>query len=225
MKNLIILSLLLFSFFSLGATKKIGAFSELIVNSRIIVELIHAENHVVEIDDNPEIDPEKLSLNYRGDVLTISYTGNLIKGLPVRLKLFCNNLQGIKANSGSEVSMHKDFIVNGNRIRYTAFAGGKLNVHTQSKYTDVEVRQGGSVSVEGKTESLTAKVTTGGIITTSFLEAQDVVAEINLGGEIICTALKTIDAKVTSGGIISYIGNPEVNKKIVLGGTIENIQK
>lgn len=225
MKNLIILSTVLLSFIAFGSTKQIGAFSELVVNSRISIELIQSDNFSLEITENEEVDLNKLSLNYKGEVLSINYSGNLIKGLPVKLKLYCSNLRSIKANSGSEISMSNDFIVTGNRVKYTAFAGGKLNVHSNCKYTTVEVKQGGSVTVEGNTENLIAKVTTGGLIATSFLNAQDVMAEVNLGGEIICYALKSLDAKVTSGGTISYAGNPEVTKKIVLGGTIENVKK
>ncbi|MGB0932907.1 MAG: GIN domain-containing protein [Lishizhenia sp.] len=221
MKNLFTLCTVLFSCFTFAATKQLGTFNELIVNSRIHVELIHSENYSVEIEENPEINLDKLSFKYKGNILTINYTGNLVQGLPVKLKLHCSNLLSLKANSGSEIKMDKSFQTSGNRIRFTAFAGGKLDVRSNCKYTVVEVKQGGSAAVEGSTESLTAKVTTGGVIATRFLKANDVTAEISFGGEIICSAIETIDAKVTSGGRISYLGNPSVNKKIVLGGTIE----
>lgn len=224
-KNSIVFICLLASAFAFGAKKELVAFNALTVNSRIIVELIEDDSFYLETVKSKEFDESKLSLEYKGEHLHINYSGNLIKGLPIEFKIHCNNLKSVKANSGSEITMVKGFVVEGNRVKFSAFAGGKLTVYSNAKITDAEIKQGGIISIEGKTEQLIAKVVTGGLITTSFLSSDDVKAEVNLGGEIICTAKNSIDAKVTSGGTISYIGDPEVTEKVVLGGTIEKIKK
>lgn len=215
----------LLSIFSFGQSKKLKSFSEIKVSGILQVSIFYSDSNYFELNmPNSEFDISDIGIKYDGDELQIKHLSSLLKKEEVKLKVYCNKLTKIEAIHGAEISVKQREITESKKLNLTVFTGGKLNIDTNSDWIEASIKQGGSIKITGKTNHLKAEVITGGLIATSFLEAQNVDADIKMGGEIICYALDFLDAKIVSGGEINYKGNPKLKETIKMGGKINKVE-
>jgi hypothetical protein len=101
----------------------------------------------------------------------------------------------------------------------------RLRVEIQSpRVPDLAVDGGGTINVAGgfrPQRQLNAAVSGGGRIDARAVEAADVAAAINGGGELLVRAASTLSGAVSGGGLVRYWGNPQVTTAIQGGGAIQ----
>jgi hypothetical protein len=102
--------------------------------------------------------------------------------------------------------------------------GYRLKVEIQSPRVPVlGVSGGGAIQVGGgfaPENRLVAAVSGGGSIDTRAVDAQDVTAAVNGGGELLVRARSALTGAVNGGGIVRYWGNPAVTSAIHGGGAV-----
>lgn len=88
---------------------------------------------------------------------------------------------------------------------------------------DVAVNAGGTIVARpgfAPQRDLSAAVAAGGTIDLWAVEADDVSAAVNAGGDIYVRPRVTLDAAVNAGGDIHYSGNPQVSEAVANGGDV-----
>jgi hypothetical protein len=228
MKKLSILFLLLIPFlgFSQGFwSKKLSDFSTLSIQGRMQVVLTSGDEYKVEANIHGDnVDLDKLIFTYKGSVLSVRYQGGAFADVDLILTFYLPESANIEAKKGVELRTKESYVLKKERLTISAFAGGKIAASVVSEKVNAEINQGGSIRLSGSTTDLDCNVFTGGTIGTIHLKAKNVTASIAMGGEIITSAENNLDAKVTSGGTISYKGEPKnKTEKITLGGKIEKL--
>lgn len=225
MKYLILLFTLLNSLSHLAqqtAEQKLADFDELIIQGRFTVDIKYSdEMKAVAAVHSEEVDLDNLTYTYTNKTLRIKYSGSLLDDVDLNITIYANNILYLEAKQGAEIRVKDDFDFKNNPISLKSDAGGKILVKVSVPAVTAEITKGGSIRLSGRTELLDATVKTGGTIGAVNLKANNVNAKVSFGGEIICSASKSLDAQITSGGTISYKGEPTVKEKIRLGGTIE----
>lgn len=101
----------------------------------------------------------------------------------------------------------------------------RLRVEIQSPHVpDLAVSGGGAISVAPGFASethLAAAVEGGGTIDARAVEAANVSAAVNGGGDLLVRASSVLSGAVNGGGIVRYWGNPQVISAIQGGGAIK----
>ena len=100
----------------------------------------------------------------------------------------------------------------------------RLRIEIQSpRVPDVGVSGGGAIAVRSgfaPQGELAAAVSGGGSIDARTVDAVEVNAAINGGGQLLVRPRATLNAAVNGGGSIRYWGNPQVTSAIQGGGSI-----
>lgn len=100
----------------------------------------------------------------------------------------------------------------------------RLRVEVQSPRVPVlAVSGGGAIGVSSgfaPESKLVAAVSGGGSIDTRAVDAGDVTAAVNGGGELLVRARSALTGAVNGGGVVRYWGNPAVTSAIRGGGAV-----
>jgi hypothetical protein len=100
----------------------------------------------------------------------------------------------------------------------------RLRIEIQSPHVPVlAVSGGGAINVGpgfGAERHLTLAVNGGGLIDTRSVNASEVTAAVNGGGELRVRAASALTGAVSGGGTVRYWGNPAVTSAIQGGGSI-----
>jgi hypothetical protein len=104
----------------------------------------------------------------------------------------------------------------------------RLRIEIQSpKVPDLGVSGGGAIKVSDgfpPQSQFSAAVSGGGSIDSRALEAVDVSAAVEGGGELLVRARSTLSGAVDGGGLVRYWGDPQVSSAISGGGAIRRGQ-
>ena len=100
----------------------------------------------------------------------------------------------------------------------------RLRIQIESPYVpDVAVHAGGTIVAQrgfAPQRQLSAAVSAGGTIDLRAIEADDVSAAVNAGGDIYVRPRSSLSAAVNAGGDIHYSGNPRVSMAVHDGGDV-----
>lgn len=226
-KNSLLILTFLFSLLSIGQetlNKSLSEFTEIAIVGRYTAEIFQGNEYKVTYTlGDEEVENEKLEFSFKNDRLTIKYSGGALNDIDLHLKITVPQLTYIEAKHGVQIRVSDHFKFNKDGIEFQSYSGGKiLATSNEASWIKASVNQGGSIRIKGETILAEFSVKTGGTIGAANLKANKVDANVTMGGEIICYPIELLEAKVTSGGTISYKGDPEkIKEKTRLGGTIE----
>jgi hypothetical protein len=100
----------------------------------------------------------------------------------------------------------------------------RLRIEVQApRVPDLAISGGGLISVQSgfrPQPQLSAAINSGGKIDTRAVDAGDVSAAVNGGGDLLVRARSNLSAAVNGGGAVRYLGNPRVSSAIHGGGLV-----
>ncbi len=113
-----------------------------------------------------------------------------------------------------------------NDMTFTSESGGKIKASVDCANVTAIINASGSIDLKGTTKNAVYKVGAGGTIAAIDLIATKVFAQVSAGGDVICAVIDDLSIKITSGGNVSYYGNPEAyQQNVALGGKITKMKK
>lgn len=178
----------------------------------------------VEIKNNDaSLLDEKIVCEVEDSVMTIRIKGDTYKAKMMEVVVTYTDLNEISAKFGCEVTANDVFT---NDITFNSESGGKIKAAVDCANVTATINASGSIHLNGTTKNAVYKVGAGGTIGAIDLAATKVFAQVSAGGEIICAVIDDLSIKITSGGNVSYYGNPEAyEQNIALGGKITKMKK
>ena len=109
-------------------------------------------------------------------------------------------------------------------ITFNCATGGQVKATIEAGTAKLKISQDGLINVSGTATMAEMEVSTGGTLHAGLLVTETTSAKVTAGGSITVNATVKVSASVTSGGTISYKGNPAtVEESIKLGGTITKL--
>ena len=226
MKNIIFIYALFVSIIITAqstVTENLGDFTILKVYNGIEVELIKAAEQKLEITGNKS---EMVKIKNVDNTLKLSLpfslkpTNNAAEG-EVLIKLYYSkNINIIDGNQGATITS-KDF--NQDNIELNAQERAFINITTKTNYLTVRATSGGIIKVSGTAKNQEVFVDLYGIYHGFNLSSLgNSTVKSGTGAKAEITAGASLNAKVSFGGAIFYKGNPAVVKdKKIIGGIIE----
>lgn len=222
MKNLLIITFVLLTQITLSqVTRDLGDFDSVKVFDKLNVKLIPSTENKVIINGNREDEVEVVNKN--GELKLRMPFPKLMYGDDIIITLFFKKIETIGASEGTYVSCDKTF--EQTSIDLDASEGAEINLDLDVEKVNVRAVTGGVIELSGDATNQNVIITSGGIFNGKDLQTSQTTVSVSAGGQALVFADLLVDAKVKAGGSISIYGKPkQINQKIILGGTIKEMQ-
>ena len=220
---LIIFSVVLFSALDAvsqkTATKTLDHFTGIQVKNGILVQLVKADREYAEMKVQ-EIEPSDVIAEITNGLLVLRYQGTAFTKAKVMINVYYKELLSIMASGQSEVTstslMKQDSLV------VDLETGAKAYLDLDVKFLKSSVSEGAVLSAEGYAVRQDAYAATGASLSLFDLESDDIAVKVTTNGKAKLYVEKNLSADASTGGYISYKGDPAVkNFKTSIGGKIE----
>lgn len=156
---------------------------------------------------------EQLTTVVRGDALEIDLPGSWRNPGHLEYDLVLPALSSITLSGSGDVA--------GAEVTVTIDGSGQVDVRgLAAKDTAVVVDGSGAVTLAGSTDSLRVSIPGSGDVRADELTALDAAATIDGSGKALVNATGTLDASIAGAGSITYLGDPEVSRRIDGSGEI-----
>ena len=222
MKNLIIVVAILFSFAAFGqniVNREITSYDKIEVTCNINVEMKQGDKESIEIRAI-NVDPSEVETEVKDKLLKIRMKSNLFdENVKVKIKLTYKEIREITSNASAEIKIIDK--IEGDKIFANATSGGRILIKVDLNAIELTSYQGAHIEVSGKCKIQESFVNTGGVLSASNFECDEVFIRMNTGGNAEVIANKRIEANVNTGAKLSFFGKPENESlKTTLGGKI-----
>ena len=228
MKNITFLILLLLTSVSKvyadTIEKKVDPFTAIDVTGNYLISMIQGEEEkVVVINNDIDVDSEKILIENSGGTLSIKIKGDNFKKKDMQVTIYYKNVYTIDAKRGTEVTLETP--LKGEVLTFTCSTGGQVKGAIEATTAKLKISSDGLMVLSGNAKILEMDISAGGIIQAIDVAAESTTANIKAGGTIKCTAGKKLSIKI-AGGQLTYYGDPEIlEESTSLGGTITKMKK
>lgn len=237
MKTIKLFTLLLFSAFLFQATvlqasqantgrqtRQISGFRGVSVSSGIDLYLKqkNIEEVVVEADAD---DLDKIITKVEGGILKIyikeqSWFNMKWNKDPRKVFVSFIALDKLEASAGSDVNA--EGVLKLDKLNLDASSGSDIKLELEANELSVESSSGSDISLKGKASYMHANASSGSDINAVELQTKKCNASVSSGSDIRVFVTDELDANASSGGDITYSGNPktkDINESS--GGNVE----
>jgi len=198
--------------------RNIDSFDKITVFGNIQVFLTKGDVGTVKINSK-EVNPSQVVTEIQDKLLKIKMKSNFFDDVTVKVYLNYDELREISSNAAAEIIV-KDRI-KADKIIATATSGGRIKLQADLNAVDLKVYQGGHIDISGKSKIQESYVNTGGILSATTFECDEVFIKMNTGGNADVFAAQKIDAKVNTGATLTVYGKAKQEVlKTSLGGKI-----
>jgi hypothetical protein len=199
-------------------SKNLGDFNTVKVYDKLNVKLIASSENKVIISGSREQEVEVVNNN--GELKLRMPFPKLLSGNDITIQLFFKDIDGVDASEGAYVASDETFAAT--IMDVSAKEGAEIHLNLDVNKVNVKAVTGGIIVLEGKATNQDVVVMTGGVVENKDLITDQSTVNISAGGNAEVYAKVLVDAKVKAGGNVYVYGKPkQINKKTVLGGTIE----
>jgi hypothetical protein len=223
MKKIIFATTLLITSICLSAQKNkdLKPFTGIAVAGNIKVELVPTQGQtkieytVIKGDEN------NFKIENENTVLKLSVENNWLgmSDTKIEAKVYYNTLNKVKTGAGA--SLKGASKLNAETMEISASSGSRLEVIIDSKNTNISSSSGSSIYISGTSAEGNISVSSGASAKCPNLIFDDVNASASSGASAEINVKNSLTAKASSGGSVSYDGNPQtVNKNRSSGGSI-----
>lgn len=222
MKRLIT-AILILAIYTASAQKSekriIESFDKLDVYGNIDVEMILSDTESIDIFTT-NVDPSEVETEIKDKLLKIKMKSNLFDDdVKVKVILRYKEIREISSNAAADINV-KD-IVKGDKLFVTATSGGRIKLQVELNAIDLKSYQGAHIDISGKTILQESFVNTGGVLSGSDFNSDEVFIKMNTGGKAEIIVNKSLDANVNTGASLNFFRKPEKeNIKTTFGGKI-----
>ena len=197
-------------------------FNKISIFGSIDATIEKSEKDSLLIESN-SVDIDRINVKTEGKTLKIHTTDKLFDDRrQVKIIIKYVELKGIKINGGAEITGKSE--VNEKKLELIAGSGATITLKVNSDFVDATIGQGATIRLEGTCRKQNVEASTGGIYSAYELKCDSSYLKANTGGIIKAFANSFLDAAASTGGQISYRGEPKIKKdKTILGGNIEKM--
>ena len=191
-------------------TRQVTGFHGISVSSGIHLQLTqeNIEKVVVEAESD---DMDKIVTKVEDGILKIyikdkSWSGFSWKNRTLKVYVSFKEMDKLHASAGSGVGAESPFKLGSFALHVSSGANVKLDLEATDM--NVSASSGCGIVLKGKAKEIKADASSGSHINASELECKKCQASVSSGAGIKVNVTEDLDANASSGGNISYSGNP-----------------
>jgi hypothetical protein len=192
-------------------TRQITGFHGVSVTSGIDLYLTQKNVEEVTVEAESE-DINKIITEVEGGVLKIyvkekSWFNMNWKSKPRKIYVSFKTLDKIDASAGSDVVSEGRLKLS--ELKVDASSGSDVRLELEATQLNVGSSSGSDISLKGNTNNLQVDASSGSDIDASELQSKNCNASVSSGSDIKVNVTEKLDASASSGGDITYTGNPK----------------
>jgi len=186
--------------------RNVGNFDKIKVTTGMNVLICQGEQTKVTVvaDENLH---DRILTEVSGRTLKIAAEARIRRAKEKKVLVIVPDLERIMASAGANVSGCG--VLNFGDLEISASAGSNLSLELSVKELKVKTSSGSNIILKGNVYDLNLKASSGSNLKAKNLEASECKAEASSGADIYITVLKQLDGNASSGGTVTYYGNPE----------------
>ncbi len=221
-------------------TRNLKSFKSVSVSQGIKTYLSKGSSESARIVVNGSIDLDEVLTEVDGSgSLDISLDGNNFRSVDVEVYVTYRNLEGLQASSAGSIQVKNQVVcdcefeidvssagsieveVEARQVEMEASSAGNIEAKVEADEIEASASSAGDIEVEGKVNEIEVHVSSSGEFSGYDLISEKAELKASSGGTIKLTVTKDITARASSGGSISYEGNPQYSdKESSSGGSI-----
>lgn len=227
MKNTLVLFVLMTvslanSYCQTTEERNLSAFDKLKVGSEVRVFLTKGNEEKVKIVASG-IELSDVETTVNGKTLQIELSRGIHIDASVELYITYKEIREINVGASGLVSLQNP--LTGDKVVLNANTNGQLQAELSLKTVDIKVGQGATMRLSGKTGSMDAKISTGGILSALDIQSDSTYIRVGSGGTAKVNVTQLLDANVRTGGTLIYSGAPKQDKiKTGIGATVNILE-
>jgi len=196
-----------------------GDFKNVIVSQALDLEIEQADKTEITViaDDNLQ---KEIITKIENGILTISCkAGNFNNVSSKKIIVKMPTIEGLEATSASTINSKNT--LRGNSLSLSASSAA--SIHLMAEYESIQLTSGSAsnLTIDGKALHEEASASSGSVINTSGLLANEVVANASSGATVTVSPILNLKADASSGGNIAYTKNPKsIQKSEHSGGNV-----
>ncbi|MBI3136800.1 MAG: DUF2807 domain-containing protein [Bacteroidetes bacterium] len=205
--------------------KTVDPFTTVVVTGNYRISMVEStEEKVTVSNDDVNITDDKILITVEGGTLDIKIKGDTYKERDMDVTIYYKKVSHIEAKRGARVTLANT--LKGDVIVFNCSMGGQVKGNIEAGTAKLKIANDGLINVTGTATLAEMEVSTGGTLAAGQLITESASAKVTAGGSITVNATKKLVATVTTGGTISYKGNPaEFEQSIKLGGEIIKLKE
>ncbi len=200
--------------------RTVSGFNKIEVSNGIDLFLTQgdAESLTVQADENLL---EIINTEVVGGTLRI-YTEKSIRSAASRkVKVTFKNIDALTASSGSDVLSNSILELEDLKVRASSGADVDLELNAQNIFASSS--SGSDIYLSGSAQSIEADASSGSSVKASKLSAENGTADASSGADVSINVSGKLSANASSGGDVTYYGNPQsVDKNKSSGGRVRS---
>lgn len=191
-------------------------FTEISVSEGLAVYVTQADdfNIEVEADENiidliaTDIKNGKLRVHTRENIGQA--TKNIYVSLPV--------VTALKGSSGAQIKGEN--AIKSDKLEVDGSSGAQLKLELTVNTLEIDASSGANLNISGDADRVGVDVSSGGNINAKELWTKRCTADASSGGNLRIQVSEALTADASSGGNIGYSGEPEVQEKKSVSGSV-----
>jgi hypothetical protein len=149
---------------------------------------------------------ESIETEVEGDVLTVTVNENIRWAKEKKVMITVEKLSSLKGSSGANAYSQAQIM--SENLELNASSGANLKIDVNAKYLKAGCSSGANIYISGLAKDAELETSSGANLKAGELKADRCIMRASSGGNVIATVVEKLEAKATSGGNITYYGEP-----------------
>ncbi len=194
--------------------RSIGTFNELDADKGINVTLIEGDREKLTVEI-VNADLSDVITELKGRTLQIKLKTKIYKDVAVQVYVTYKSIKSIKTGTGAFVDA--EGVLHAENLDLKAGTGSTIILEIDTKSVSSHLSSS-KIELVGKTEFQDVTTNTGGKYIANKLTSKETFVKASTGGSAWVNATDKLEAKTSTGGRVTYNGDPE---KLILSGSVE----
>jgi len=149
---------------------------------------------------------EVIETEVEGDVLTVTINENIRWAKEKKVMITVEKLTRLDGSSGANAYSQTQIM--SENLELEASSGANLKMDVNAKYLKADCSSGANIYLSGLAKGAELGASSGANLKAGDLKADNCKMRASSGGNVTATVVERLEAKATSGGNISYYGEP-----------------
>lgn len=165
---------------------------------------------------------EYLDVHVDGKTLVVEMIDNYNVGTATSQKIeviYTQNLEKLKASSAGEITTEDTLM--GEDMLFDVSSAGRISAKIEVRNVSLDASSAGNIDLSGLAQTFDGEASSAANVDAQDLKTETATADVSSAGSIKIFASKKIEAEASSGGSVSYWGNPaEIRDSESSGGSV-----
>jgi len=198
--------------------REVGSFTAISAGTGLDVYVVQGEREAITVETDENLQ-DNIITEVRGDKLVVKVEDRIRRAKAMNVYITLVNINEIHISSGCDFETKSTLKSKKLDIEVSSGADAKIDVHAGE--LSCSVSSGADADLWGTADYFFAKASSGSDLNARELSAKVCKAKASSGADVTVNATEEIDASASSGGDVSYYGNPtKVDVNTSSGGDV-----